>query len=81
LYPNPASGDVFVRFNSAENESSTLNLMDINGRIVKSENLGKLYPGEVTYGFDTRDLSAGMYIVSINGTSGIKRIAKLVVTK
>jgi len=40
-----------------------------------------LYPGEVTYGFDTRDLSAGMYIVSINGTSGIKRIAKLVVTK
>jgi len=81
LYPNPASGDVFVRFNSAENESSTLNLMDINGRIVKSENLGKLYPGEVTYGFDTRDLSAGMYIVSINGTSGTKRIAKLVVTK
>ena len=31
--------------------------------------------------FDTNELSAGIYIVNINGSSGIKRVAKLIVTK
>jgi len=81
IYPNPTSADVFINFNTSEIESASLSVMDLNGRVVKSENLGNLFPGQITYSFDTSDLSSGMYIVSVNSTSGVKRIAKIVVTK
>jgi len=81
LYPNPTTGSVFVTFNGIDGESATINVMDINGRIVKKENLGKLNPGQLNYAFETSDLASGMYIVNINSDSGIKRVAKLVVTK
>ena len=55
--------------------------MDINGRIVKKESLGKLSTGQLNYSIETNDLASGMYIVNINSDSGIKRVAKLVVTK
>lgn len=80
LFPNPTNGDVHIAFNSIEGESATLNVMDINGRTVKSENLGDL-DSEVNYVFETSSLSSGIYIVSVNGTSGTKRVAKLIVTK
>lgn len=81
LYPNPTNGTVFVSFTAVDGESATINVMDINGRIVKTENLGKLNSGDLTYGFETSELSSGMYIINISGTSGTKRVAKLVVTK
>jgi hypothetical protein len=49
--------------------------------VVKHENLGKLSSGEVGYVFETIDLSSGIYIVSISSDLGVKRVAKLVVTK
>jgi hypothetical protein len=81
LYPNPTNGNVFVSFNGIDGESATINVMDINGRIIKKENLGKLSNGQINYAFETSDLASGMYIVSINSDSGTKRVAKLVVTK
>lgn len=81
LYPNPTNGDVFVAFNSNEGETAHINVMDINGRIVKQEKLGKLNSGEANYTLDTKDLSSGMYIVSVNSDMGTKRVAKLIVTK
>ncbi|MBL7922352.1 MAG: T9SS type A sorting domain-containing protein [Bacteroidia bacterium] len=82
LYPNPTNGDVFVTFAAVDGESATLSIMDINGRVVKTENLGKLNAGgDLTYSFQTTDLASGMYIVNVNGTSGAKRVAKLIVTK
>jgi hypothetical protein len=81
LYPNPTNASVFVNFTSIDGEVATLQIMDINGRLVKSENLGKLYAGKAIYSFETTDLNSGMYIVNISGTSGIKRVAKLIVTK
>jgi hypothetical protein len=81
IYPNPSNGDVYVAFNTIDSESATLNVMDINGRTIKSENLGNKLNGEVNYVFDTANLPSGIYIVSVNGTSGTKRVAKLIVTK
>jgi hypothetical protein len=48
---------------------------------VKQENFGKLFAGETNFVFDTADLTTGVYIVNVSGTSGIKRVAKLIVTK
>ncbi len=82
LFPNPTNSEVFVTFVAADGESAILNIMDINGRVVKTENLGKLSSsGDLTYVFQTTDLASGMYIVNVNGTSGAKRVAKLIVTK
>lgn len=81
LYPNPTNAGVFVNFTSVDGEVAIIQIMDINGRLVKSENLGKLYAGKAIYSFETTDLNSGMYIVNISGTSGIKRVAKLIVTK
>ncbi|MDO9001453.1 MAG: T9SS type A sorting domain-containing protein [Bacteroidota bacterium] len=81
LYPNPTNGNVYVSFNGIDGETATINVMDINGRLIKTENLGKLNSGQLTYTFETADIANGMYIVSINSNSGTKRVAKLVVAK
>jgi len=37
VYPNPTNGDVTVSFFATDNENITINLMDLNGRVIKSE--------------------------------------------
>ncbi|MBA2613658.1 MAG: T9SS type A sorting domain-containing protein [Bacteroidetes bacterium] len=81
VYPNPTTGSVFISFNSVDGETASINVSDINGRIVKEEKLGKLNSGEANYTFETNDLASGMYIVTINSSSNTKRVAKLIVTK
>lgn len=81
LFPNPSNGNVQVTFNGISGESAVITVFDVNGRIVKTENLGKLNAGDVNYTFDTSNLNSGIYIVNIAGDSGIKRVAKLIVTK
>lgn len=81
IYPNPTNGNVTIAFNSNDNETAVLNVMDINGRVVKYQDLGKVNTGEVTYSFDVAELPAGVYIVSVNSNANVKRVTKLIVTK
>lgn len=81
LYPNPTNGKVTASFSVNDGEEVSLQVFDINGRLIKTDNLGKLYSGQTVHSFETIELTSGMYIVNISGTSGIKRVAKLVVTK
>jgi hypothetical protein len=81
IYPNPTNGDVFVNFNGMNGETATLQVFDISGRMVHSENLGTLDSGEVTRSFSTSELSTGIYMVNVSSNSGIKRVSKLIVTK
>lgn len=81
LFPNPTNSGVTAKFAVGDNESVSLLVMDINGRLVKQHDLGKLYSGEAIYTFDTAELTSGIYIVNISGTSGMKRVGKLIVTK
>jgi len=81
IYPNPTNGEVFVSFKGYEGESASINVMDINGRIVKTEYLGKLNTGDVNFGFETSNLASGVYIVNVTSDSGLRRVSKLIVTK
>ena len=81
LYPNPTNGNVNIIFSGEEGETATLQVMDISGRVVLSENLGKLNAGEVNHRFETNTLNAGVYIVNIQSNSKVKRVTKLIVTK
>ncbi len=80
IYPNPTNGNVYISFNSL-GETASVQVLDINGRIVKSEPLGKLYQGEATYIMSTTELSEGIYIVNVTSDASVKRVAKLIVTK
>lgn len=82
LYPNPTNGNVNVLFNGKEGETASVMIYDLSGRLVKSEQIGKLNSSEsINYSFDTADLRSGVYLVSINSDSGTKRVSKLIVTK
>ncbi len=81
VYPNPSNGGVTVQFTGIDGEDAMVNIMDISGRLVLSENLGKLNQGEIEYRFDTKNLNSGVYIVNISSNSGVQRVTKLVVTK
>lgn len=81
LFPNPTNGGVTARFNVDADEDIQLQVFDLNGRLVKQDDLGKLYSGQAFYTFETAELNSGLYIVNISGTAGIRRVAKLVVTK
>jgi hypothetical protein len=81
LIPNPTNGSVFVKFEGVQGEVATVHVIDINGRVVKSENLGKLASGQSGIVMETTDLTSGVYIVNVVSDSGIKRVSKLIVTK
>lgn len=81
VYPNPTNGLVNILFNGFDGEVATLNVMDLNGRTVKSEYIGTLPEQEIEYSFNTNNLTPGIYLVNVTSNSGIKRIAKLIVTK
>lgn len=81
LFPNPTNNKVNVQFLGIEGETASVQVMDISGRLVKSEELGKLGYGEVTKTIELDELHTGVYLVNIASSSGQKRIAKLIVTK
>lgn len=81
LYPNPTSTEVFVNFNAVDGESATVNIMDITGKVVLTQYIGKLYNGEVSVPVEVSTLTSGIYMVNVTSTSGVKRVAKLIVTK
>jgi len=81
LYPNPTNGNVNIVFDGYDGETATIQVMDISGRLVQSEDLGKLGSGEINHSFSTNALNSGVYIVNISSDSGVKRVTKLIVTK
>lgn len=81
LFPNPTNGKVNVVFNSTKEEQVTLQVMDISGRLIQSEEIGTVQTGDVTYSYDTQNLTSGVYIVNLSSSSGVKRVSKLIVSK
>lgn len=81
LFPNPTNDKVNISFKGYDNENITVQIMDINGRLVKAENFGKINNGDVQITMDVAELSTGMYIVNVHSDSGLRRISKLIVTK
>jgi hypothetical protein len=68
LFPNPASGDFIVLYESAENSNALLNIIDISGREVSSKNIN-LSIGENNFTENTSHLQNGIYLVQLKTTS------------
>lgn len=81
LYPNPTNGNVTINFFAANNEDVVVHIMDLNGRVIKSESINHLNAGYTDYNFSSSDLNSGVYIVNVTSSLGIKRVSKLIVAK
>ncbi len=81
IYPNPASDEFsFVSQFSWGNTEVTANLIDINGKIVRSINYGKYSIGTYTFKINTSDLASGNYLLQV--ISGSKQsVSKVVIAK
>jgi hypothetical protein len=64
IYPNPASSEVFVEFNLAKNEKTTIRLSDLSGKVLSKNELGGVV-GNQRISLNTSELSRGLYLVEV----------------
>lgn len=80
IYPNPTNANFNISFEGFNGQNAQLMIMDLSGRLVKTEMLSDV-SSDTVYTMDTANLNAGIYLVNVTGDNGMKRTAKLIVTK
>ena len=75
-YPNPFNPIIHVNFNLLKFSHIELNILDINGRLVKSLESDYISQGAHQYSWDATDVSSGNYFVEIKSgnTTETKKI-------
>ncbi len=70
IYPNPFNTSTNLDINLMSNENVTVEMFDMTGKLVSSQNEGQLNAGQHTISVGAANLSEGMYFVKITaGTS------------
>ena len=67
VYPNPISTSLTVRFNLLKPNEVTIELYDIQGKLILSKNIGKKETGEHQEIFDLTSIPKGTYVCRISG--------------
>ncbi len=80
IFPNPAIDKFSIALDMAQSENVTIDVLDITGKVVFSQSLGKLSAGQSLQTLDVSKLQSGIYMVNI--TVGNKQAtSKLQVVK
>lgn len=79
-YPNPASGSTTISFDLPLKSNVELNIFDINGRQVYTENLGQKEGGSHAIVFNTSSLDNGVYFYNIKTDFGTES-SKMVIVR
>lgn len=69
--PNPAAGETSVSYYLPETSSASLEIYDLSGRLVKTQNVPG-NPGLHSVSVNTSELANGDYLISLLGSKGIK---------
>lgn len=77
VYPNPADGEVNVRFGLTSNSNTAIEVYDMVGQKVIATNVNANVGTNVVT-LSTSDLRAGVYLVSVV-TGGVKQVRQLVI--
>lgn len=64
-YPNPFNPETRIKFDIPLASYVSLNIYDINGRLVSSNKLGYLSPGKYEFTHSVNSLTSGVYIYNI----------------
>ena len=79
VFPNPFKDQLSVKFDLANNENITLEIITLHGQLIKQLPKGELIQGEhlITIPFDS-DLSNGMYLLRVVTDNGavVRRVMK-----
>lgn len=68
VYPNPSSENVNFKFNIKTAQQVSIEITDINGKLIRSTNFGKIQ-GETTQSMNISGIAKGTYFVKISGES------------
>ncbi|MFA7082098.1 MAG: T9SS type A sorting domain-containing protein [Bacteroidales bacterium] len=78
LYPNPANSSTTLEYNLRETSNVTLQVYDMNGRMVSSLDNGRQQAGQHSLQMNVQNLKGGIYMVRII-TNNSTNTAKLIV--
>jgi hypothetical protein len=75
LYPNPATTSTIIDFNLTAKEDITVDIVDVLGKVVKTETKLGLESGDHSIVLNTSDLNNGVYFMNLrsNGTISTQR--------
>lgn len=80
VYPNPANLTTTISFNLHSNSDININITDINGKVVFSNNLSNVENGAQKISINTEEFNAGVYNVNIK-TNSSNTTKKLVIKR
>lgn len=80
IFPNPTNSSVNVSFEGFGAQKVRVRIADISGRLISSDEL-ELAGDDSLYNFDASNLNAGIYLITVNGSNGLNKSGKLIVTK
>lgn len=72
VYPNPSNGEFTLNMDVAGSSRLVITVLDVSGKTVHSENLGK-FSGQLNKTFDLTQLSAGVYTLNVSVDQGTVR--------
>jgi hypothetical protein len=78
VYPSPANEYFIVDYNAEYVLKYTIELFDINGKLVKSEVLQSAV-GNNQVTMDVRELQQGMYVVKLSSSAGQTNIGRVMI--
>lgn len=79
VYPNPAQDNTMVEFSLEKRDNITVEVMDLNGKVVQQVFTGDLGIGTHQFPVNTAELSSGIYLVRLMTDDGKYLTRKLVV--
>ena len=81
VYPQPSTTDATLSFRLISAQDLTLKVHDLLGREVVGRSLGMKLSGEHRVRVDVSALAPGIYVVSILGTAGARKVGAAVVRR
>ncbi|MEL6945538.1 MAG: T9SS type A sorting domain-containing protein [Bacteroidota bacterium] len=73
VYPNPVSALLNVRIDADEDRAIDVQVLDINGKVVRYYNSQPVFRGENTIQIDVNDLTNGIYYFRMLGQDVVKQ--------
>jgi len=74
VFPNPSNTNTNININLVKSENVTVNVYDMAGALVSSENEGQLGEGQHIVDLNTANLANGMYFVKVAAGQSVQTI-------